>query len=331
MILGKVPRVRLAHLPTPLEEMSRLKEAMKIEPDLYIKRDDNTGLATGGNKARKLEFSLALALRQGADVVITTGGIQSNHARMTAAAARKLGLECVLVLRGEEPSCKQGNLLLDSLLGARIRYVAAEDADAVEQEMERVAMELSAAGKKPYILPMGGSTPAGALGYANAFLELLGQTVEMGLNLTHLFLACGSGGTQAGLVLASRLAAPQVKVVGISVFRSAQEMKERIAELVGGAARYLDLELEVSPEEILVDDGYIGEGYGIPTEEGLEAIRLLARTEGILLDPVYTSKAMAGMLDWIKKGKLKRDDVAVFIHTGGVPALFAQSDTIAQL
>jgi D-cysteine desulfhydrase family pyridoxal phosphate-dependent enzyme len=321
MQIDKLHRVRLAALPTPLEEMVNLTKRLG-GPRLFIKRDDNTGLAFGGNKARKLEFLLGEAQNLGADTIITTGAIQSNHVRMTAAAANKFGFRTVLVLRGKKPPTYKANLLLDHLLKAKVHFIDTEDLEEINQRMEEIASELSKRGHNTYIIPSGGSTPVGVVGYALAMKELLAQAFDMGIEFDHIVLACGGGGTQAGVVLGAKALNMNVGVTGISVSRKATFLRERIAKLAEGAARQLGLSITFSPSEIEVYEEYIGKGYAIPTLECIEAIKLVAKLEGIFLDPVYTGKAMAGLIDLIKKGHFRSNENVIFLHTGGTPAIF---------
>lgn len=326
MQLGHLPRVPLAFLPTPLEDAPRLTAALG-GPRIMIKRDDQTGLALGGNKARKLEFLMGEALRQGATVVITTGGAQSNHTRMTAAAARRLGLQSVLVLGGPAPEQVQGNLLLDHLLGADIRFVEAEDDLTTERAMDDAADELRRKGQRPYVIPVGGSGPTGALGYVAAFLECLEQVNQRGVRVGRIFVAGGSGGTLTGLTLGAKLTHSGVQVVGISVSRAASELKERVARFATGCAREkLNMDVAVTEDEVTVYDQYVGPGYGKPTPEGLEAMRTAAKTEGLITDPVYTGKCLAGLADLIHRGEIKAGENVVFWHTGGAPGLFAHAE-----
>lgn len=320
MQIGNLPRVKLADLPTPLEKAPRLGKALG-GINLYIKRDDNTGLCMGGNKARKLEYLLAEAMEQGCDTVITTGGAQSNHARMTAAGARKLGMKPVLVLEGPKPEGRQGNLLLDDLVGAEVLFVA-KDSD-MGVEMESVAKRLRASGSKPYIVPLGGSNPLGSIGYVAAAVELCSQAFEEGIKIDHAYLTLGSGGTMAGFALGMKVLMPEVKVWGISVSRKVDLCKQRVIPQAQGAAKIAGIPFGLEPEELLVDDAYIGPGYAIPTAECLEMIRLAASTEGIILDPVYTGKTMAGLAGHVTRGLVKPGETVVFIHTGGAPAIFA--------
>ncbi|MCD6334993.1 MAG: D-cysteine desulfhydrase [Candidatus Latescibacteria bacterium] len=315
------PRVRLAHLPTPLEEMKNFSKALD-GPRLFVKRDDSTGLGFGGNKIRKLEFLMGEALERKADTVITTGGVQSNHARQTAAAAKKLGMEAILLLRGEQPEEGKGNLLLDRILGAQVRFVQASDFLEVDQAAYELGSELEASGKRPYVIPLGGSTPTGSLGYAAAALEIVGQIQEMGLRVDTVVVANGSAGTQAGLVLGFKALNSGILVIGISVSRSRDALSAQVLDLGNRTAEKLGVEIRLDPEDVVVYQDYVGAGYAIPTKEGVAAIKLLARTEGLFLDPVYTSKAMAGLIDLIGKGVLKKEQNVLFMHTGGSPGLF---------
>ena len=314
-------RFHLANLPTPLERMERLSKAIK-GPEIWIKRDDETGLATGGNKTRKLEMLIADALAQGAGVVLTAGGVQSNHCRQTAAAAARAGLDCVLVLRGEALPREQwtGNLLLDDLLGARIWWAgASEGPDALEAATEAER----AAGRKPYAIPVGGSNAVGAAAYAQAFEELWGQMVAQGIDFDRILFASGSGGTQAGLVVGAKACGYRGQVLGISVSRTSEHLREMVSALLEPTAAGLGLDLAFGPEDVQVNDDYLGGGYGVLTDAEREAVRLVARNEGILLDPVYTGKAMAGLLGLVRRGEIGADERVLFWHTGGTPALFA--------
>lgn len=329
MQLARIPRVRLATLPTPLEEMPRLGAALG-GPRLFIKRDDNTGLALGGNKARKLEFLFADAIGQGADTVITTGGPQSNHARMTAAAAAKLGLGCVLVLTGPQPAGVGGNLLIDRLVGADVRFTDSDDEDRAGEMMNEVAAELRAAGRKPYIIPMGGSNQLGTLGYIAGVRELVAQAEEMGVAFDRIYITSGSGGTHGGVVLGNKLYSYGARITGISVSRSRALAEERVAQVAEACIERYHLPVKLAPSDIEVDDRYVGPGYAKITEDGKEAITLLARYEGVVVDPVYTGKTLAGMIDHIRSGLIGRNETVLFWHTGGAPALFVYSEHFQQ-
>ena len=321
MQLSGFPRVRLAHLPTPLEEMRNFSKVLD-GPRLFVKRDDCTGLGLGGNKIRKLEFLMGEALELKADTVITTGGVQSNHARQTAAVAGKLGMEAILLLRGEEPEEVRGNLLLDRILGAQVRFVEASDFLEVDRAAYTLGSELEASGKRPYVIPLGGSTPTGSLGYVAAALEIAGQIQEMGIRVDTVVLANGSAGTQAGLALGFKALHSGIQVIGISVSRSRDVLSAQVLDLGNRTAQKLGVDIRLDPEDAVVYPDYVGAGYAIATKEGVEAIKLLARTEGLFLDPVYTSKAMAGLIDLVGKGVLTKEQNVLFLHTGGSPGLF---------
>lgn len=322
MNLDSFPRVPLAHLPTPLERAPRLGVAFAL-PHLWFKRDDCTGLAMGGNKARKLEFLLAEALAQGADTVLTTGGVQSNHARMTAAAACRLGMRAILCLADAAPPVAQGNLLLDRLFGAEVRFWPDLSLAEMNARMEAAAAELRNQGRRPYIIPVGGSTATGALGYVRAVEELARQAADQGLKIHAMVAATGSTGTLAGLLIGTRQFLPETRVYGITVSPPAEAGKRRCARIIGEAGALLGLDWRPAPAEIPIFDDWLGEGYGVPTPEGMEAIHRAARTEGYLMDPVYTGKALAGVRGLAARGDLRPEETVVFWHTGGAPALFA--------
>jgi len=324
MLTDKLARVSIAHLPTPLEPLPRLT-AQLGGPELWIKRDDQTGLATGGNKARKLEFLVADALERGADPLITGGAAQSNHARQTAAAASKFGLACLLVLRGEEPPQVRGNLLLDRLLGAEV--VWAENRP-VPEVMERVAEELRAAGRRPYVVPYGGSNPLGASGYVAAMEELLAQCKERDLHFDHIVLPSSSGGTQAGLAVGARALEFEGRILGISIDLPVNALQQLLADLATATADLLGLGLALAPEGFAVDDSYLGGGYGVVSDLEREAIRTLARTEGVLLDPVYTGRAFGGLLDLVRRGVFQPGERVLFWHTGGTAGLFGYGEAM---
>jgi len=324
MHLSRFSRVRFAHLSTPLEPMKNLSKALG-GPKIWIKRDDCTGLAGGGNKTRKLEFLLGDAVDKAANVIITQGATQSNHARQTAAIAAKMGMKCYILLEDRTGSEDDeynfnGNVLLDQLFGATLsKYPAGTD---MNQAMEELAEQLTADGQTPYIIPGGGSNPIGALGYVNAALELLTQANDMGLKIDHVVHATGSAGTQSGLVTGLVASNSQIPVLGIGV-RAAQELQEQnVFNLASKTAEHLGLPGIVKREDIVANCDYVGEGYGIPTESGIEAIEMFARLESILLDPVYSAKGAAGLIDLVRKGHFSKDDNIVFLHTGGAQALF---------
>lgn len=314
----------IAHLPTAIEPLERLSKQLG-GPQILIKRDDQTGLATGGNKTRKLEFLVAEALAQGCDALVTTGAPQSNHCRQTAAAAARFGLSCGLVLRGEVPQKITGNLQLDELLGAQIYWAGDRPTSAVIQE---VTQELQTLGKKPYVIPLGGSNVVGATGYVKAMQELMEQLAASRTNVDFIVFASSSGGTQAGLVLGAHIYGFQGKVYGISVDHPADALSNQVAALTTATATHLGLKLTSLADKILVNDDYLGEGYAMVGELEREAIRLVARTEGILLDPVYTGRAMGGLIDLIRWGAFTRRQTVLFWHTGGTAALPAFADKL---
>jgi D-cysteine desulfhydrase len=314
--MNPFPRLRLAHLPTLIEELPRLSSILG-GPRVFVKRDDQTGLAFGGNKTRKLEFLVAEAQEHGARMLISAGAIQSNHCRQTAAAAARYGFECTLLLTGEMPDRHSANILLDELFGARIVNIAdRRDRDRVLQETFDQAL---AAGKKPYLVPYGGSSPTGALGYAFAMQEFLKQDIHA----DWIVFATSSGGTHAGLVLGQRMFGFQGNVLGISIDESAEWLKTHVSVLASSASELLGPRMEFNPSEVLANDTYCRAGYGILTESEIGAINLFARSEGLLLDPVYTGRAAAGLVDLIQKGFFKKNETILFWHTGGQPALFA--------
>jgi D-cysteine desulfhydrase family pyridoxal phosphate-dependent enzyme len=320
-----IPRLKFAHLPTPIESLPRLSETLG-GPRLLVKRDDQTGLAFGGNKTRKLEFLVADAQSQGAQMLITAGAAQSNHCRQTAAAAARFGFKCILVLTGDKPAQVSGNLLLDHLFGAQIVWTTRAEREAVLQAtFEKTKSE----GKQPYLVPYGGSGPTGDVAYAFAMQELMEQTrdfrsLEDFGSLDWIVFASASGGTQAGLVLGARLFGYRGKILGISVDETEQVLQERVARLASETSERLGQRIEFSADEVLVNADYAAPGYGVLTEAEREAVHLFARTEGLLLDPVYTGRAAAGMIDLIRKGFFKKDETVLFWHTGGTTALFAE-------
>lgn len=331
MLLSRFPRVSLAHLPTPLELLPRLSKHLG-GPNIYVKRDDCTGLGTGGNKTRKLEFLMADALAKNATAVITQGAVQSNHARQTAAAACKLGLKCELVFEkrvgdATEPYLESGNVFLDRLFGASIREVAkGTDMDAAMQD---VADELSAAGETPYIIPGGGSNPIGALGYVDCALELIVQANERNLVIDHVVHATGSAGTQAGLIVGLKATHSGIPLLGIGVNIARNDQEEKVYKLACMTAEFIGAPGLVDRDDIVANCDYVGGGYGVPTKGMNDAVLLLARLEGLLFDPVYSGKGLAGMIDLIAKGEFSDAENIVFIHTGGSAGLFAYRDRLS--
>lgn len=323
-VRGKVAataRVALATLPTPLHRAERFSDAVGAE--VLIKRDDLTGFAVGGNKARKIEFLLADAAARGADTLITVGGGQSNHARMVAAAASIAGMSCHLVLGGDRPRDPTGNVLLDRLFGAHVHFGGTEDWDVLEKQMGELATELTSGGAKTYAMPIGGSTPIGALGFVAAWFELSDQCAAAGVEPRWIVHATSSGGTQAGLEGTRRmLGIEEPRVLGVSVAKTAGELSDEVGELVAGVMELLGADPDDAPGEIL--EGYMGSAYGEPTEGGRAALELLARTEGIPTDPVYSAKALHGLIDHA----LDLGGPIVFWHTGGLPALFSDEQEL---
>ena len=330
MLLSRHPRISLAHLPTPLEFLPRLTRHLG-GPDIFVKRDDCTGLGTGGNKTRKLEFLIGDALEKGATTVVTAGAVQSNHARQTAAAAARCGLGCTIVFEhridgASEPYLQSGNVLLDKLFGARICNVP-KGAD-MAAELESVAERLKQDGEVPYVIPGGGSNPVGALGYVNCAYELMMQANQQGLVIDHIVHATGSAGTQAGLAAGLKAVHAGVPLLGIGVGALRDQQEERVFDLAARTAAFIGAGDTVRREDIVCNCDYVGPGYGVPTDAMNDAVLLLARLEGLLLDPVYTGKGMAGLIDLVRKGWFGDARNIVFIHTGGSAGLFAYVDQL---
>jgi L-cysteate sulfo-lyase len=329
MHLARFPRQHFAHLPTPLEPMQNLTKLLG-GPKLYIKRDDCTGLATGGNKTRKLEFLIGDALAKGADTLVTFGAVQSNHVRQTAAAACRYGFACEALLDRRVPERDAryettGNVLFDRMFGAKLDYLPA-GTDMNAACLERVEA-IKARGGKPYYIPGGGSNSVGALGYVNAALELLQQANDQSLRIDCVVHGTGSTGTQSGLVAGLEGANSGIDVLGICVRQKDAKLQEAaVHKLAAATAEKLGIKGGIDPARVMADADYVGEGYGLPTEGTIEAINLLARHEGILLDPVYSAKGMAGLIDLIRQGRFSKDDNVVFLHTGGALALFAYEE-----
>jgi len=330
MLLSRFPRVPLAHLPTPLEPLPRLSEHLG-GPAIWVKRDDCTGLATGGNKTRKLEFVIADAIEQGADTIVTVGAVQSNHVRQTAAACCKLGLKCEVLLehRVAEPSDEytgSGNVLLDRMFGANIReYPGGTDFDAA---MAEIADEVRDAGGKPYIVPGGASNRIGALGYVNCAFETLAQANERGLVIDRWVTATGSAGTQAGLIVGLKATHAGIPLLGIGVNAPRTKQEGKVYDLAVETADYLGAAGVVERGDVVANCDYVGAGYGVPTEAMIEAVLMLARLEGLLFDPVYSGKALAGLIDLVRKGEFEGTRNILFLHTGGSAALFAYADQL---
>lgn len=322
--LDTIPRIDLAHFPTPLEEAPRLAREIGLNR-LLIKRDDSTSLGSGGNKVRKLEFLMADALAKGADTIMTLGGIQSNHARLTAAAARKVGIpRVILVLGGPWDGLWQGNLMLNIVLGAEMKILKDAGVKEIIAEGDRISQELRKQGHTPYLIPMGGSCPTGALGYVFAMREIAEQ---LGSDADPLIVtAVGSGGTMAGCVLGTKLFLPKAEVLGVSVAGMAGYTKTHACEVVNETARNLDVNLILSEDDFNINQDYFSPKYAVPSEAGNEAILIAGRTEGIILDPVYTGKAMSGLIDLAHKKAISPDRTVIFIHTGGSPALMGYEE-----
>ncbi|MDY6872843.1 MAG: D-cysteine desulfhydrase family protein [Chloroflexota bacterium] len=310
-----IPRLHFAHLPTPVEEMPRLSAELG-GPQLWVKRDDQTGLAFGGNKTRKLEYLLADAQAQGTRTLITAGAVQSNHCRQTVAAAARFGMDCILVLFGDPPDPPDGNHLLHHLLGAE--FVLTER-DQVETQLTATFEQAQADGRKPYLIPYGGSNPVGAMGYVHAMREL----AEQDMSPDWIVFPSSSGGTQAGMLVGARLSGYAGDILGISVDEPAAVLRPRVAELATATAAYIGKGWGFTAEDVLVNDDYTGAGYAVMGEPEIEAVRLLARQEALLVDPVYTGRAAAGLIDLIRNGFFAGDDTVLFWHTGGGPAIFA--------
>jgi len=333
MKLTNFPRVRITHGPTPLEFMPRLTEALG-GPNLYVKRDDCTGLGTGGNKTRKLEFLMADALALQADTIITQGATQSNHARQTVAIAARMGLRCEILLEDRTGSTvdaykHSGNVFLDHLYGAHV--TERPGGTDMAAAMNQLANELRAEGRKPYIIPGGGSNPLGALGYVVCALELTDQFNNLGLNVDCLVHATGSAGTQAGLVAGFEGTRSQIPVLGIGVRAPKEAQETNVFNLAVKTAELLGVPGSVKRESVMANCDYVGGGYGVPTPGMVEAVTMLARLEGILLDPVYSGKGMAGLIDLCRKGYFKKGQNVVFLHTGGAVALYGYMDAFKDL
>lgn len=324
MKLTDFPRIRLGHFPTPLEPMDNLRRALGVRARLFIKRDDCTGLATGGNKTRKLEFLMADAMQRKADIVVTQGAVQSNHVRQTAAAAARCGMDCHALLERRVPDTQAeyeqtGNVLLDDIFGAAYEFRSA--GGDMNAEAEALCDRLREAGRTPYFIPGGGSNSIGALGYATCALEIADQCEAMNIRPTLLVHATGSTGTQAGLLTGTGMLKNPPRVLGVSVRLPEEPQVANVAALARSTAELLDEEF--SPDSVFVDDRFTGPGYGIPTEDTIAAIETLAREEGILLDPVYSGKGFAGFLSLLREKDFGEDENLIFLHTGGAAALFA--------
>jgi 1-aminocyclopropane-1-carboxylate deaminase/D-cysteine desulfhydrase-like pyridoxal-dependent ACC family enzyme len=328
MTFAGIPRLNFGHFPTPLEELLRLRADLggaRAVPRLLIKRDDYSGPGFGGNKVRKLEYVLAKAVADGVETAITVGGLRSNHARITAAMCSRLGIETFLVLNGtiDPLKLRPSSIALEELYGAKVHLVASRD-DRVPA-MESIAHREEMRGKRVVQIPLGASTPLGALGYIRAATELKAQLTDLKTSVDYIFHASSSGGTQAGLIAGCRLAGLETRIIGVSPDEPKQEIESEVRHILKGLGEFIGdspaiKEIEAAQVEVL--DDFIGPGYGIPSSEGTEALQLLARTEGIVLDEVYTTKAMAALISWIQKNRFKEDETVLFWHTGGQLAMF---------
>ena len=313
--------INLAHLPTPIEKLQRLADSWG-GPEIHIKRDDLTGCALSGNKIRKLEFSVAEAIRQGADTLITCGGVQSNHARATAYAAAKVGMNSLLVLRGNPNSASEGNLFLNRLVGSEFQFITEEAYENVDEIMADTARRLQKEGRKAYIIPEGASNEIGYFGYIQAAEEISNQLNGMGLDIDYIITATGSGGTLGGLLLGQRFFNLKSQPIGINVCNTSDYFQDRIHDVLEKMISTYQWDVDISKEEITLIDGYVGEGYALSRPEELELITQVARMEGIVLDPVYTGKTLFGFRDQIRKGRFKKGERVLFIHTGGIYGIF---------
>jgi len=327
MKLESLPRFRLTEFPTPIHHLETLSKAYN-GPEIYMKRDDLTSLGMGGNKTRKLEFLIGEALEQGKDTLVTAGGLQSNHCRLTAAAARKAGLKCHLVLNGTEPANPNGNLLLDKIFGAKVHYCDRKDRD---DRLSQVGEELEGIGKKPYVIPVGGSNSTGSVGYVNAMLELDTQLKKIQINPDAIVFATSSGGTHAGLTLGAKIIDFKGQVLGISIDQTKtgdDSFLPILTEIVNTTANRIGSDIQMTDNDFLLNCDYLGAGYATPGDLEFSSIKDLAQYEGILLGPVYTARAMGGLLDLIQKGVFTKNQTILFWHTGGTPELFAWANQV---
>jgi D-cysteine desulfhydrase len=322
-LIRAVPRVGLLSGATPLDRASRLSEELGV--DLLLKRDDLTGIGAGGNKLRKLEFIVAAAQKEGATALITTGGAQSNHARLTAAVATRFGLKCYLRLKGQAPAGNLGNVLLDRLFDADLDFWDEPNYDIVNQRMAALAEALRKKGEHPVTVPLGGATPEGTLGYALAFAEILSQASTTGRSPDYVVLAAGTGSTQAGLLLGAKLSGAATRVIGVSVSWAKGILAAEVARHTTSAAQRLGIDLALAPDDIWVAEGYVGPGYAKPSPLGRAALTRMARREGVLLDSTYTAKGMSGAIDLIERGVIPQGSRVVFVHTGGAPEIYTRS------
>jgi L-cysteate sulfo-lyase len=330
MNLESLPRFHLAEFPTPIHYLESFSKAFN-GPAIFMKRDDITSLGMGGNKTRKLEFLIGEALKQDKDTLVTAGGLQSNHCRLTAAAARKAGLSCHLVLNGKKPDISNGNLLLDKIFGANVHYCDRKDRD---RRLNQVAEDLAATGKKPYVIPVGGSNSTGSVGYVNAMFELETQLKDMHIQLDAIVFATSSGGTQAGLTLGAKIINFKGQVLGISIDQTKTgdvPFVPILIEIANTTAQRIGFPIQLVEEDFSLNCDYLGAGYAMPGNIEYNAIRDLAQYEGILLGPVYTARAMGGLINLIQKGNFTKDQTVLFWHTGGTPELFAWANQLQSI
>ena len=329
MKLDTLPRFHLAEFPTPIQYLDFLTKKYK-GPKIFMKRDDLTSLGMGGNKTRKLEFLIGQALEQKKDTLVTAGGIQSNHCRLTAAAARKTGLDCHLILNGTEPEVPNGNLLLDKIFGATIHFCDRKQRD---ERLFQVADELAKSGKKPYVIPVGGSNSTGSVGYVNAMIEVSSQMDDMGITPDAIVFATSSGGTQAGLALGAKITGFTGEVLGISIDQiktGSDPFPPVLTKIANATAERIGSEIQLTESDFSLNCDYLGAGYAMPGNLEFNAIKDLAHHEGILLGPVYTARAMGGFIDLIQKGYFTNDQTVLFWHTGGTPELFAWAEQCSE-
>jgi len=327
--LEKLPKVVLNEGPTPIQELRAFSRSLG-GPKVYVKRDDLATLALGGNKVRKLEYVLGQAQALDTDTIVTGGALQSNHCRATAAAAAKLGLKCVLILKGQPGAVPQGNYLLDRLFGADVHFLETESMVDVESKINSIAADFRKKGRRPYAINVVGGPASvyGVIAYVETCLEMFRQLEENKTKISHIVVCTGSGSTQAGLLLGAKILKREVQVIGISIRRDAADLREKVRNGVVEACRLLEVSIDLQDSDLHVYDQYIGAGYGLVTPDVREAITRLALTEGLLIDPVYAGKALCGLIDLITTGKFGNNDTVMFIHTGGIPALFAYNNEL---
>jgi D-cysteine desulfhydrase family pyridoxal phosphate-dependent enzyme len=323
--MRKVNRFNFFDKPTPIEFLNKLTKFLN-GPKIFVKRDDLTNVALGGNKVRKLEYLMLNAIKNKYDTIFTIGGPQSNHCRITAGICAKLGLKCVLVLSGKPSELLEGNLLLDKIFGAEIYFAGSSDFNKVLMIAEGIADNYRKTGYKPYLIPLGGASGIGSLGYVECFIEILKQIKQDKLNIDYIVIACGSGGTHSGLEVGKILSDSQIEIIGISVLFKKHELVEKIYNNIKEVINVLNLKKEHN-SGITIYDEYIGKGYAIPTELTLSAMKIMGRKEGIVLDPVYTGKAFGGLIDLIRKKTFSKKDNILFIHTGGYPGIVKLSES----